>query len=325
MNSARELQSRFRRLVPRVLRVTAASAVTGMFFSLVLAGKVYGDVNDMTVHLGDDLAKIPVERGTDGLVAGDAYRLHINGASLQTSTALTRSSVAEVLSRAEDDCKLHADGMASDFSRLDTTAQQNAAHTERGVPGLGVVHVEIPDQRGYVLCFATEQELAPYESWTRVKEAAMSGEVSKIGHLRYLSARKLDGLTQVSAVWTDQPFNLFKMFPRQGDAPGSDPTGVPRPEGSRRIFSAYAEGGPALISTYDVPLNRADAYRFYQEKLPKAGFEPRMWADDPGLGTAYGNQIGDYVILAQEAAPGHATVTITESRNRRVVAEVKSE
>ena len=313
--------------MPRLLRVSAAATMLTLIASLALAKKVYGNVSDMAVHFGDELSKLPSEQRLGDMATSDVYRIRINGATLQIATAVTDTGVDDVLARAEDDCRAHADGMAADFSHLGKVLPKDAPHAEQGAPGFGFVRTEVKDEHGYVICFANGRKLSPLEAWERVGEAAKTGEISKIGHLRYLTARTdAHGKTKVVAVWTDQPFNVFEMFPAEGDAPGSDPPNVPRPDGSRRIFTSYAEGAPAAIRIYDVPLNRADAYRFYEEKMRESGFQTRMWAKDPDLGAAYGNAVGDYIVLAAETSEGHSNVTITESRMRKAVAtEVEEE
>jgi len=315
---------RFQRMMPRVIRVTVAATALSLIASAALAKKVYGDVNDMAVHFGEELAKLPMDQTTGRIVEGDYYRLRMNDAPLNVASALTHAGVGKVLQRAEEDCGAHADGMATDFAHLEKVVQSNAPHAEAGSPGFGVVRSEAANKIGYVLCFANGGKYSPLEAWQQVAEAARTGELTKIGQVRYVTARKDgEGKTRVTAVWTDQPFNLFEMFPTTGDAPGSDAPNMPRPEGARRIFTAYAEGAPAAIRVYDVPMNSHDAHQFYQEKMPGAGFQPQLWTEDQRFGAAYSNPIADYIVVATEAPNGHSAVTITESRMRQVTVDTK--
>jgi hypothetical protein len=80
-----------------------------------------------------------------------------------------------------------------------------------------------------------------------------SGDVGQLGDMRYVIARRDEksGRTHVLAMWTEGAFNVLKMFPQRGDAPGTDPVRFPRPPQSRRVFSARIEGHDHSIRMYD--------------------------------------------------------------------------
>lgn len=74
--------------------------------------------------------------------------------------------------------------------------------------------------------------------------------------------------------------DISVMFPAEGDAPGGDLDGVPRPEGSRRVLTAtVAETGHA-VRIYDVPRKGLPAEELRSRRdavdrqMRAAGFEP---------------------------------------------------
>lgn len=309
-----------RRLAPylaRVARVSVALGALSVIAMLLLARSVRAQMTDLTVRFGDELSKLPREQGLSGDVSGDAYRVLVNGSTAQISSGSTALGVAEVLSHAFDDCSQHADGMADDFSRLDRAIQPNAARTTKGGPGFSVIKQQVDDDQGFVICFANGRELSTAEALERLRELADTGDLSRIGYLRYVNARKAkDGGTFVYAVWTDSVFNVKTMFPETGDAPGTDPVGVKRPDGARRLFSATVEGAPAALFVYDVPLDPAETLRVYAEMFPKAGYPAISFSETTEVGLVFATQERNFLVQATPAGEGHSNASITESRFR---------
>src|SRR5205823_9086592 len=127
----------------------------------------------------------------------------------------------------------------------------------------------------FLVCFATGKEIAQSEGYRRVADFARSGNVGDIGSVRYVAVESLPtGGAHVVALWTEGSFPLQAMFPEQGDAPGTDLANAVRPDGSRRVFSAYAEGAPYGIRVYETSKNGAAVLAQYDAAMPALGWAP---------------------------------------------------
>lgn len=307
--------ARLRALAPRLLRASAAVSVLAFLGTMVFVRQVHAQVDDMAVHFGDELTRVAGEQQISGAVDGDFYRVSINGAHANVATAVTRSDVTTVIDELYAGCEKHADGMADDFKDLRRTVEPGAKHANTGAPGFGALKNRVDNDKGYVLCFANGHELSSVESVTLLREAMETGDLTKVGHIRYITARKQgDGTTMVVAVWTDSPINVKTMFPEEGDTPGSDPANIARPNGSRRLLTATVQGAPAAVRVYEVPMNEDDAMKFYLDVMPKAGFPVAVDSDDPKAGRIFTNGPVSFLVGAKNTEPGKSVVSMTESR-----------
>jgi hypothetical protein len=93
--------------------------------------------------------------------------------------------------------------------------------------------------------------------------------------MRYIYAEESEGTTLFVAFWTEGEFKVLDMFPPEGDAPGRDIDGVPRPPHARRILSAWEEGEPQSITVYDGSPQDPDGLEaWYREQMPEEGWHP---------------------------------------------------
>jgi hypothetical protein len=168
----------------------------------------------------------------------------------------------------------------------------------------------------------------------RLTAFAESGDLARVGGLRYVYARATDEGTHFLVFHTDESLNIYEMFPQTGDAPGRDVPGLPRPEGARRFMSAWEEGDPHAITMYATTRQSADELRgWYREALPGAGwtlYEPteaqlerftQHWSEADRRGVrdarALHAEHGDQhvmVVLADDRGSGQAVATLLTSR-----------
>ncbi|GAC1548014.1 MAG: hypothetical protein NVS3B10_11720 [Polyangiales bacterium] len=101
-------------------------------------------------------------------------------------------------------------------------------------------------------------------------------------------------------MWTEGSFDLKKMFPDQGDAPGTDVAHGLRPEQSRRVMSAYAEGAPYGLRVYETPLSPKQIFAQYDGAMPALGWQiyPDVIAADP-TSRAFSREDVDLVVTAE--------------------------
>src|SRR6202034_1080860 len=94
------------------------------------------------------------------------------------------------------------------------------------------------------------------------------------GALHYVIVERTPGSTKtyVRRQWTDGEFVLTKMFPAEGDAPGTDLAEVSRPEGSRRILDASVSGSNFGVRVYEAPGAPEAILAAYDRDLPTKGW-----------------------------------------------------
>jgi hypothetical protein len=104
--------------------------------------------------------------------------------------------------------------------------------------------------------------------------------------ISYVYAERRGPTTHFIGIDSPQPVELGALFPREGDAPGQDPTALPRPPSSRRAFSMFVAGQPYQAAVYlDDERRFDDLVAHYRSALPRAGWKViARWKTDEGLG-----------------------------------------
>jgi len=173
----------------------------------------------------------------------------------------------------------------------------------------GVFRSEGP-KAGVVLCAETgEGTLAPEILISRIKAVLATGDISKLGNLRYVYVTQAHADSMFVALWTEGPLNFRSMFPTQGDAPGEDPPGLPRPPGSRRMLSTRPKDSDAVFNIYSANTQRADdLVAFYGDALPKAGYT--LLTEKRRFMAAHNGKRMVTISLQDDSRSGHGLATI---------------
>ncbi|WP_394847126.1 hypothetical protein LZC95_06610 [Pendulispora brunnea] len=96
------------------------------------------------------------------------------------------------------------------------------------------------------------------------------GDTSRV---RYSMVKRADGgRTSIITVATDSAAPLETLFPAEGDAPGGDFDGVPRPPGSRRTFAATLDGEAYGVRVYEVKRALPDSVGAYDDEMRAQGW-----------------------------------------------------
>jgi hypothetical protein len=165
--------------------------------------------------------------------------VELNGARLHFASTSVDDSVEDVIDRAKEGCGPHKDKAL------------------KGGDGT----------RGFVACFIPQAEpLGP-----------VVGEVRQDvpPTYRYVYAQPGSEKTVVITVEADGKVELKKLFPEEGDAPGADAPGVPRPPDARRTLTAREEGSPQQMTLYVTKdKNPAELEAWYRARLPDHGWRP---------------------------------------------------
>lgn len=300
---------RIKKLARLFAYVTVVSAGVG----LLAARSAWSDVKDSGLSLGHELGKM-------GDV-GSKRPLRLNGEPIFVASTTEDMPLHEVLDTAEERCRLDTAGMAREFENLSEAVKTRLpAHLQEGSRRFGVVREE-RTSRGMVACLARPEGEAKdgiAELSARLADFADSGDLSKLGHLRYIYAETTSsGRTHVVAAWTDGPFNIYHLAPPQGgDAPGNDAREAPRPPKATRLLTADVEGVPYGVRIYDSSSSPDEVIALYDAEMAGRGWKPLYGV--PGDGTsqrAFTRPGVDLMIFAQPDS-GRTTVSVIEMRSQ---------
>ncbi len=197
---------------------------------------------------------------------GAARALSLNGLVLHLATTSTPLPVAEALARFATVCSAHGG--------VDVQSVLSASPGKRnGAPlGLGI-YSTASASTGILGCIDSGRPLGARELAARLGLMLRSGDLSQLGNLRYVLARRSAQSTSLLVIWTEGPAALFRSFPATGDAPGRDPIGIARPRNSRRILSAAERETPYAITVYSTTAQGVrDASNAYQQALESGGW-----------------------------------------------------
>jgi hypothetical protein len=147
--------------------------------------------------------------------------------------------------------------------------------------------------------------------FSRLSRFLDTGDLGHLGDVRYVFAeRNAEGLTHVVTAWTQGSFNLYSLFPAEGDAPGSDLEDVPRPKRSVRLLTAGAEGVPYSARIYEAPGHPKGILATYDLRMIARGWKPVL-IDDKDHRRVYGRD-GRHVYVLPKPDRGRTLVTLLE-------------
>lgn len=271
-----------------LLRTAAlGAAVTVVFSRLGAAGT--DEAHDQMMAAGAEMLRVPEPpRATDG------DRVLFNGVALDVTRSRTVQTVGQLLAAAEASC----------------TARAGGASPMRGGG----------DERGFVACHDPSAGRGLIER----AGAAASGDGTMTLPIAFLYAERRGGATHFIRFRSEDPVDLRALLPREGDAPGTDTTGLPRPPSSRRALGMRVAGQPYETAVYldrELGLDRLVAH--YKGALSGAGWTVvAPWRVDEGPGprqaSAFIEREGALAMLvvAQDSAELTTTTLMTMEANR---------
>jgi hypothetical protein len=249
----------------KLVRLGTYFLFVALILTVVAARIAYAHAKRMALDTGNELVRLTGNANLSGV-----YRLRINGEEVRITSAVSSGEPKEIADRFQKSCEEHADGLATEFATL-RESLATPPRTEGG-PGAGLLR-EDAEGSSVVVCFATGGETSGAKMYARVADFAKSGDLSKIGHVRYVLAKKAHGGgAHVVALWTEGTLDVKKMFPESGDSPGSDVPNVMRPPNARRVLTAYAEGTPYAVRTYESAVKGEAILKQYDDVMPKTGW-----------------------------------------------------
>ncbi|MBS2015302.1 MAG: hypothetical protein JST00_20615 [Deltaproteobacteria bacterium] len=132
--------------------------------------------------------------------------------------------------------------------------------------------------------------------------------------------RVSDDTTSASTITRESPMDLATMFPLEGDAPGHDPVGFPRPERTRRVVAATIVESRHDVWIYETRDTASDAMEAYDRRMSAAGFEIVRASAAP----ARSYRRGDEELIAVFEASAPARITMSRAPDRTVAAPAPS-
>jgi hypothetical protein len=219
-----------------------ASCVTACLAAAILAcllSTAKARLGESLIEFGEQLTL-----STGGTLSSGTSHFVINGLEFNRLTSTTPLSVKQALDRLNGFCQQRAGVRGPDDLLTASTT---------GTPeplALGGSYRHEAENAGVLACIDTGGPLSVPELTTRLKDFARTGNLSSVGRLRYVLARREKSVTSILALWTDGDAPILHLFPKAGDAPGRDIPDVPRPENSERVLSAWQPGVPYALTVY---------------------------------------------------------------------------
>lgn len=308
--TAKQTRTRRWMIVPLLLAFGAAIAVGGSF------RQAQAQLDENLLELGARMM-----RYEDADTQRAPRDLVVNGQVLRISTGTVGRPMRAVLDVFERRCA-DADGELTEQLR---DLQQAHGDEDEDISMLEAPILRTEGERqGYVACIDLgPTSVSVAELAERLQAYQRSGDVGEIGDARYVFAEQSgtgdEASTHFVALWTTGSFNLRRMFPEDGDAPGDDPEALPRPPEARRVLQGFERGQPHTMTVYETRVDEADLERFFERELAEHGWDvsvtPRQTGRDvPTTFVAERGGNTAVVVLNTNLRTGRASAAIFESR-----------
>jgi hypothetical protein len=178
---------------------------------------------------------------------GKARGLAINNVQLRLVSADTQLSLHDAMDRMYGLCDITGGVLMPE-----TVAKQlNVKPTRKGMKMIDGVYRYETEDAGVIACIETGGRLRFDDLTARLSLFTKTRDLASIGPLRYVLFRRSSKHTTLLALWTEGPALLLDAFPRLGDAPGTDPENLQRPNGIRRLLSARELGTAYSVTLYE--------------------------------------------------------------------------
>ncbi|HSO00453.1 MAG TPA: hypothetical protein VLS89_19310 [Candidatus Nanopelagicales bacterium] len=281
------------------------------FVCLVVGGlslrSAYGDVKEAALEIGSELGRL-------GDV-GEQRPIRLNGQPIFVSSTVQPIPLEELLDKVEERCEKDPMAVVDALPGLPEAARKELAERQRSRVAAGVVRHEGHD-RGMVACFMRPEGAAGVGSRVAALNAFVdTGDLGKLGNLRYVFAERTeDGRSHVVTAWTDGSFNLYDLVAADGDTPGSDLEGVPRPLRSVRLLTASVDGVPYSVRIYDSGAPPEAIIAQYDRDLIERGWE-LLAAKMKSQQRVYGREGAHLYVLPREDR-GRTLVSLVQMPGR---------
>lgn len=307
------------RVIAALLRVSAYFAVVGVIFGCFGARLLWAKAQNDGLKVSDTLA------ATMGRVDSPYYDVTINGEVMHVAITWTDKPRGVLLDGFEKMCTQHTGGLAEEMAAFPEQVKRALGPIATTPLGLGVLKANMGPV-GFAACLVRESGRGFKGLASGIEEFGKTGDLAELGELRYLTVRESEqkGKSLVIVAWTTGAFRLGRMFPDEGDAPGSDPPNVKRIDGSKRLLTAGVQKAPFQMNVYDVPsLTPEQALYFYRDALPAAGWVSQDLANVPLVGQGRSGLVFsrgpvDMMVSTARTPDGHTVVSVLSILPRKL-------
>lgn len=241
-------------------------AGAGVFLACVIVSVhgVSAELSEQSLRLGRNL-------GAFQRFAGDETALLWNGQELSFHVRTVSEPVSQIV-----ESFVHACG--SDRNRtLDemTSALQSRGATPPRNMARSLILRDVRDEaEGTGVCFAGLAEAGLSEAVERLGRFAVDLDVTELGPVRYVYARKIAAGTQLFLITAEGPLSLARLFPADGeDAEGSELIEGARPKSSVRSMSLRMVKSPYAINAYESTDSATQVLSDYAAQAQARGYE----------------------------------------------------
>lgn len=273
-----------------VLVVTLQAAAAGAHAAQTRAEEVRAE---------REIARLTSALGQVGATTLGPRVVSLNGASIGFDTKTEDRPLEDVVKAVAKECE---SGVAS-------VALPGAVKPRGDAPGLRDIELqrivtqtsEGGDVIASLCIFAPEQ-------------VASGAQPDATPRVRYTLAHRVDATTtRVTTIANGSSADLAALFPAEGDAPGSDLAGVPRPASGRRTLTAVVGEREHEVRVYESPLGLAEAVQGYDGQMAAAG-----WATTGHLADArMYRKDGRSVAVSFQATTDGSSVTVAPFDDER--------
>jgi hypothetical protein len=304
----------------RVLRTIATVVLVLVFAGVVAGGWVYhrarAQVSENLFDLGAQMMRYAQASHQDA-----PRDLVLNEQLIRFSSGTARASADTVLDFFEARCE-NADGELGE--QVASLREQHPDAIWPAAQSSSPVMREDDGRHGYVACMDLGRtSLGVNELAERLQRFGETGDVHDVGDMRFVFVEEYEReghtTTHFVTMWTNGSFDVKRMFPDDGDAPGRDVEGLARPPRARRMLSGYERGQPYTLTVYQTREDEAELESFYRDALADGGFSllempERQARDVPRTLIAEQGERMVTIVLATNPETGSATAAVLDGR-----------
>lgn len=254
----------------KAVRVTTFVAATASVAVIGAYSHARSQLGEQLLSVGSNMMRYEGANTQD-----EPREMRINGQSLMMRSGTTDDSVDAVLDRFEAQCST---GQQELRERVDFMTQQ------AGITRSLFVLREMGGPEGVVACLDFgQEELSVADLAERAARFRASNDLHDLGDLRFVFAEPMnDGSgAHFLTFWTNGSLDFDEVTGRggNGDVPGADIDGIPRPPRSRRVLDASETGHPDRVLMYfGSSMTGWELESFYRRELTHSGYH----VIDPG-------------------------------------------
>jgi hypothetical protein len=231
--------------LPRLVasnRIVRVAALALAMLSCLLAFSLHqarARTGEALALLGERVMQIP-----DGRYSNRARLLDLNGFPIGFQTGFSKRPYETIVAEFADACRSRAGMSGGDFSQESIDRARKSARQQLNDRGILDGVFELDTARGHIVaCIDTRgAKWFSHGMIERLSAFSESGNLGAVGGIRYALVKRTPYGAHFVTMWTGEHAPLFGMFPKDGDAPGSDHSFVPRPKAGRRVLSMNTEG-----------------------------------------------------------------------------------